>query len=477
MKKFSLMLTLAIMMVGSAVFAGSLDYLSNQSAKYIMNTARTAATDGADIVAYNPAGTALMGEGLFIDVSNQTLLKYYTAEETAVLDEEYEQSEPTLLLPNVYAVYNFGQMGPGKLAAFAQAGIVAGGGTLKWDDGTVGSAIFAATSGATLAVATTATVGPMTMVTTNTGNKTSLEATSVYYSFGAGAAYSFMEDMFSASLGAKYVMARREGKVNGTLSFNTTGGMNLGAGNDFSTLNGDWSIDISDEYSYEANGFTPVIGFDAKPMKELTIGVRYEMETDLEFEYTQDKKSASGNGTIVGNTAGTLETVVPGVEAQLPDYDGLKANQNLPAILSLGAEYVVMPELTVSVVSNIYFMSSADMEGLEDEFGTGYEIGLGAIYKVMEPLKVGATFMYTNQAVKDEYLEADGALLTTSANPILDSLMFGLGATYTVIPNLDVTLAGNWVHYLPVDVDTAGGLEVSYEKDVYTIALGVGYHM
>jgi long-chain fatty acid transport protein len=461
MKKFSLMLTLAIMMVGSAVFAGSLDYLSNQSAKYIMNTARTAATDGADIVAYNPAGTALMGEGLFIDVSSQTLLKYYTAKEDAVLDDEYKQSEPTLVLPNVYAVYNFGQLGMGKLAAFAQAGIVAGGGTIKWDDGTVGSNLFALTKGTGPASIETSLDAISGNTATFNGATTSSEASSVYYSFGGGVSYSFLEDMLSASIGAKYVMARRTGKVDGTLNYTVLAGPAAGT----------FKIDIVDEYEYEANGITPVFGFDAKPMKELTIGVRFEMETDLEFDYTQKKADASSNNAFVNTN------VAPVVAGQLPDYDGLKANQNLPQILSLGAEYVVMPELTVSVASNIYFIGDADMEGLEDSFGTGYEIGFGAIYKVMEPLKVGGTFMYTNQAVKDEYLEDDASLLTTSANPILDSLMFGLGATYTVLPNLDVTLAGNWVHYLPVDVDTAGGLEISYEKEVYTIALGVAYKM
>lgn len=462
MKKFSLMLTLAIMMVGSAVFAGSLDYLSNQSAKYIMNTASQARTDGADIVAYNPAGTALMGEGLFIDVSNQTLLKYYTAKEDAVLDDEYEQSEPTLFLPNLYAVYNFGQIGVGKLAAFAQAGVVAGGGELKWDDGTVGSEAFAGSGLQTI-------VGNL-MLAGGTPSKaefnTSVEASSVYTAIGGGVAYSFLEDMLSASIGAKYVMATRTAKVDGSLDFTWSGLAGPYAG-----LNGSWSVDIVDEYEYEATGITPVFGFDAKPMKELTIGVRYEMETDLEFEYTQKKLSASSSNATA-NAA-----VAPGVEALLPDMDNLKANQNLPAILSFGGEYVVMPELAVSAGANIYFMSSADMEGLEDEFGTGYEVSLGAVYKVMEPLKVGGTFTYTNQAVKTSYLENDGALLTTATSPILDSLMFGLGATYTVIPNLDVTVAGNWVHYLPTDVDTDAGLEVSYEKEVYTIAIGVGYKM
>ena len=76
MMRFTLMLTLAIMAASSAVFAGSVDYLSNQSAKFIMNPASVARTGGADIAAYNPAGTAFFAPGLYFDVSNQTLIKY-----------------------------------------------------------------------------------------------------------------------------------------------------------------------------------------------------------------------------------------------------------------------------------------------------------------------------------------------------------------------------------------------------------------
>ncbi len=454
MKKSSILLTMAALLVSSSLFAGSLDYLSNQSAKYCMNTASTARTDGADIVAYNPAGTALMGQGFFIDVSNQTLLKYYSSKEDALLKDEYKQSEPTILLPNVYLVYNAGQIGMGKLAVFGQMGVVAGGGTLKWDDGTIGSNAFAASKASVIALAITAGIGAGS--TTPTGYSTSLEASSVYYDFGAGLAYSLLDDMISLSVGAKYVIAKREGKVNGTLNFNHN-------------MVGPIWVKISDEYSYDAKGFTPVFGLDAKPMKELTIGVRYEMETKLEFEYTQDERSSSNS---LNST-----TLATGVASQLPNYDGIKANQNLPQILSLGAEYVVMPELTVGLTGTMYFMSKADMEGLEDQFGTGWEVALGATYKVMEALKVGASVMYTDQAVKKEYLETDSDLLTTSANPILDSIFMGLGATYTVIPNLDLTVALAWVHYLPEDVKTTAGLDINYKKDIYNIALGASYRM
>jgi len=140
---------------------------------------------------------------------------------------------------------------------------------------------------------------------------------------------------------------------------------------------------------------------------------------------------------------------------------------------------VVTPELTVSAGGQIYFIGDADMEGYEDYFGTGWEVALGATYKVMEPLKIGASIMYTDQGAKDSLLESSSQLLTVSGNPVLNSIFFGLGGTYTVIPNLDLTLALGWVHYLPKDADivlsSGNTLKVEYKKDVYNMAIGASY--
>jgi len=469
MKKFSLLLTLAVLMVSSSVFAGSIDYLSNQSAKYLMTLAgRTAATDGADIVAYNPAGTALMGEGFFIDVSNQTLFKPYSQDVTTnyalfnpQIDETYKQDTATYLLPNVYAVYNFGQLGAGKLAAYAQLGVVAGGGSLEWD-GTAG--VVAAAFSTAGKLSTTAGAG----TTLLNGVDAKLKASSVYYAFGGGLAYSFLDDMISVSAGTRYNMPKRSGELSGTLNYTTAG-----AAGPYVGLNGSWALNIdSSKYEYEATGFTYIFGLDVKPIKELTLGVRYETETNLEFDYTQkDNTVTSANLTVTGG-------VIPGLKTQL-NKDGQKANQNLPQILAVAAEYIATPELVVSTGAQIYFLSKADMEGNEDFYGTGYEVSLGAVYKVMEPLKIGASIMYTEQGAKDSLLESSSQLLTVSGNPVLNSIFFGLGATYTVIPNLDITLAGGWVHYLPEEADvvlsTGNTMKVEYSKEVYNIALGASY--
>jgi len=472
MKKFSLLLTMAALLVSSSVFAGSIDYLSNQSAKYLMTFHRTASTDAsADIANYNPAGTAFLAPGFYIDISNQTLFKPYEQKydidfSRIPLDDmanKFEQDTPTYLLPNVYMAYNFGEMGPGKLAAYAHVGISAGGGSLEWKDGTAGT--------------------NLTLISLFGGAVTSqkFEVYSVYFTGHIGAAYAFLNDMVSISLGGKVIMPKRSLKLDGT------------------GINGNGATSVTGEYEYEATGYTPVVGLDIKPMPELTIAVRYEAETDLEFKYKQKTLNASGSNDPDG--AGPMPTLpmltlAGGLLTKVGIADGEKFNYNLPQILSLGIEYKVMPELAVMASTNIYFLGQADMGDVynpsaatktvtgkvSDYYGTGWEAGLGAKYTVMKELVVGAGFIYTESGAKDKYFEDGKTLLNCSGNPPLDSWTIGLGGTYTVIENLDLTLAGAWTHYIPKKYDftqaaTEGTVTVSgeYKKDVYNIGIGVGY--
>ena len=510
MKRFSLMLMLAIMMVSSAVFAGSVDYLVNQSAKFVMTFSRNASTEAsADLANYNPAGTAFLAPGLYLDLSNQFLFKPYKQDYTVntvhalptmsatYADESVEQSEPTLLLPNLYAVYNFGEMGPGKLAAYLHAGITAGGGTLKWDDGTAGT--FMAGAGIYSTLVSQRYKGAGTLGLAGFGaaaafvqgqlgggpekSTSSIEATSVYYGINVGVAYSFLDDMMSASVGGRVLMPKREIKV--AVDYPNIGG----------------SADIE----YDATGFAPIIGFDLKPLKELVVSLRYEFETELEFEYTIKERSSNANTINLGSGPIDGKYLVHNVLTKIGYEDGMKMNYNLPAVFAFGAEYQVMPELAVMVSLNMYFLSQADMgkvtnsvtgksKDTADYFGTGWEASIGAKYKVLPELTVGAGFIYTYMGAKDEYFEDLGPILNCSSNPPLDSYTIGLGVTYDVMPGLDVTLAGSWTHYLPKSYEfvaspaedinpTAPGTAFSpetvikgeYKKDVYNIALGVSY--
>ncbi len=447
--KMKFISALAVLFTAVSAFAGSVDYLSNQSARYFMSTSREAATDSADIVVYNPAGTAFLKEGLHINVSSQTFLKYYKNEDVNIsamsFAESYETTQPSLVVPSAYAAYNFGQIGSGKLAVFGGVGVPAGGGTVKWDGtaGVVGlAAKMASTIGSTLITKT----------------DVDLEAYSVYYGITAGAAYSLLNDMISVSAGVRYVYADRWGKAKGTINFNSP------------THGGLWTATVDKDYEYNAQGFTPIIGFDVRPLQGLTLGFRYEMETELEFEYSESKNELTNTG---GD--GTVTAVVAGTKAQL-DYSDKKEDRNLPHMFAFAAEYLVTPELAISAGARIWLMSKADMDGEEDHYGTAYELSLGATYKIISPLKIGATVMYTDQGAKDSLLESSDYLFTTSANPVLNSWTFGLGAVYSINENLDITGAFAWTHYIPQTFQQSA-MEYTYSKEVYTICIGIDYRM
>jgi long-chain fatty acid transport protein len=464
MKK--LLCVLLILFLAAGLFAGSLDYLTNQSAAWMITTSRNAATDGADIANFNPAGTVFLAPGLHIDLSNQTLFKFYGNDVTlaapglaalgfAGIDDTFNPEKITWALPNLYVAYNFGNIGPGKLAAYLQGGVVAGGGNLDWQDGTAGTT-FALTGLAGTIAMTPALATFVPLVAGGIASQ-SFEASSIYYNVGLGGAYSFFGDILSLSLGARMVLPRRGFALEAT----------YGGGG---TLKG--------EVEYNAMGFTPIVGFDARPVTGLTLSARYEMETQLEFEY--DIKSIDGTLAIPGAALLAGSGISPDA----------KFKQNLPHIIALGAEYAITNALTVSLSANLYLLNVANLgevyDGgtkagdLNDYFDLGYEAGLGVTYEIIEGFKAGAGFMYTESGAKDSYFNDSKTILNASANPPLDSIAIGLGASYALKNGLSFTLAGLYSHYLPQDYSispdpAAFNVSGTYEKDVVNVGIGVGF--
>ncbi|MDR1211386.1 MAG: hypothetical protein LBK40_04045 [Spirochaetaceae bacterium] len=459
-KSLCIVLTLFL---AAGLFAGSLDYLTNQSAAWMMTTSRNAATDSADIVNYNPAGTVFLAPGLHVDVSSQTLFKFYgntvafdpgrvSIRGMRPIDDTFKPEKITWSLPNLYVAYNFGNIaGPGRLAAYLQAGVVAGGGNLNWKDGTAGS---------TLALAS------LSLLATVNGNITSqsFEASSIYYNIGIGGAYSFFDDKLSVSLGSRVVLPRRGFILKAAYS----GG---GA--------------LKSEFEYNAVGFTPIAGINVRPVTGLTLSARYEMETKLEFEYNE--KSMSGSSARL---VGIGRTIL----ANSGISNGKKFKQNLPHLIALGAEYAVNDILTVSLSGNIFLLNVADLgrtytsatgaeEGdIKDYFDLGYEAGLGASCKILDGVTLGTGIMYTESGARDSYFTDSKTVLNASANPPLDSIAVGLGASYALKNGLSFTLSGLYSYYLPHDYSSVSpfpsifSASGTYKKSVLNIGIGAGYH-
>ncbi|HPJ14780.1 MAG TPA: hypothetical protein PLE16_05225, partial [Spirochaetota bacterium] len=135
MKINRILAALAMIFTASSAFAGSIDYLSNQSADYLRTFCRNASTD-ADSVHYNPAATAFMKDGVVLYLSSQTILRTYSGElispatEPLGKNDVYESKKPSPIVPNFYGIYK-----KDNYAIFVGAGLIAGGGSVDYKDG------------------------------------------------------------------------------------------------------------------------------------------------------------------------------------------------------------------------------------------------------------------------------------------------------------------------------------------------------
>jgi long-chain fatty acid transport protein len=230
MKRWATMIAIAAICAVSAgeLFAGSIDYLSNQSADYVRTFSRSASTD-ADAVIYNPAGTGMMKPGLYTQLSNQSILKTYQGTKAGT---DYKSTEPSLLVPSLTALYK-----AESWAAFGGVSIVAGGGEVNFKDG------IPSFSGA---------------------GTHSVKATSLFYGITAGGAYA-ITNWISASFGARYVIGEKTYKAHFA-----------------SPTFGD--LDASEN----AQGIGFIFGVDMKPIEGLLLAARFETATELKWKTTVD---------------------------------------------------------------------------------------------------------------------------------------------------------------------------------------------
>lgn len=129
-------------------------------------------------------------------------------------------------------------------------------------------------------------------------------------------------------------------------------------------------------------GLTPIIGLDWK-IGNLNLGAKYEFRTSLNIE----------NKTKV-NTTG------------VSDYNhGINTPNDLPAILTIGAQYSIIPEIRVMAGYNHYFDKEAGMSRDKQEalsHGTN-EYLAGAEWDITNRILVSAGFQKTDYGVTDAF--------------------------------------------------------------------------
>jgi len=395
----------------SPLLAGGLINKNNLSAEYIRTLNRAAATDAADIVAYNPAGTVAFEDGLCANFSVQYFDKEY---ENIKGGTTYTSTEPSII-PALYAVYK-----KGRWAGFFGFNIPIGGGKVEFPNGNA------------LTIKIQEDVGGVTGLV-----PMKVEADSYGFGYTFGGAYQ-INNMFAVSLAARYIDSKKW--INGTA--NTAGGL------------------ATAEYDATATGWGGIIGLDIFVSKDLAIGFKYETKTSLNYTYNH-LSGTNGLGTTVLNGLGVT--------------NGGEAHEDLPAVFSMGLSYNFTPKLRVEPTLTYYFNQDADIGGihnsskdLEDRIANGYELGVAVEYTFTEKWKTSVGVLWTDTGCDPDDMNPNAPEL----NAFSMSVGLAWKAKPNLDVNLGI---GRVFYHSETTSSTATYKNAEYSKDVTQMAFGVQY--
>lgn len=412
------------------VYGGNIDYLTNRSVNYFRNFARNPATDGADLVSYNPAGLVFMDEGFHLSFGNEFFLKKYTIEAVPFWDTTttvtYESTEPTLFYPDLYAVYRTGRM-----ALFGAFTVPAGGGSLDYTDGIYAMPLIE--SGFQQAI----NQSPYYFALMDEG---SIKASSQYLAGTAGASYA-ATDLLSFGLAGRYTTAKRTYEGQG--EFTVFGPDSLG--NIIPVGTSSRILDVEKT----ATGLAGIFSFNLMPTPELNVALRYETATALDFE-----TSVNENGWEI---------------AALPDSsftDGYQQRRDLPAILAGGVSYRLSPEFKLSTTFNYYFLEDVADErdgGIDMNYSNGLDIGIGIDYQITPSMLGGLAYLRSDLGGSEETF--------SDLEYNLDTHCIGGGIRYSMTEDFAFTLAGG--HNMYDEGQGVGDFAANtYNKSIWYFGLG-----
>jgi long-chain fatty acid transport protein len=453
---------LALVSVSSATLVTN----NNQSAFFLRLPSRAASLD-LDAVYYNPAGLVLLKDGWHFGLNNQSIWQTKTVNNGFPFLNEgtYDGQVKAPVFPGIYAAYK-----KGPLALSFAFNPVAGGGSAEFLTGLPSFEWnFSALPGM---------ITGMGIPTTKYSADIYFKGTSVYFGFQFNVSYA-LGDSVSAAIGGRYVSAKntylghiRSVSINPTMpALGMTGSM-ITAKAFFTTMQGYYAQignpvgaatmgayasqmgDREVDAEQTAGGFTPILSLDFHPMENLNIAVKYEAETKLEFTNKPAK-----------DDVGMFPTTV-------------KPRLDIPAFLSVGANYGIVPGLRATASFDYFFDKSSNRDGLEKLINSNtWDLAFGLEYDISDFLLVSAGYLITKVDVADGYQEDLGFDL--SADTIAGGFRVKLS------PKLDIDLGVMNVTYKDYSKMIAyasgatplGSYKETYSQKTFAFAIGLNIHL
>ena len=360
MKKFLLVCATALM-VSNSTFAGGILTNTNQNAAFLRNPARDAviAIDG---VYSNPAGIAFMPQGFHLSISWQAAWQKRQIDATGQMfqlnggatDKYFEGVAKAPVIPSIQAAYVIND----KWSVSAQFAVGGGGGKCEFENGL--PMFEELVYGALVQGVAASPQLPAGAVVSKYAMNQSLIGKQYFYGFQVGGTYR-LADNFSVFGGLRGVLANcaYEGAITG-ISGDVTF-VHPVAGTSVTMPGAATSTDLTLDCSQSGFGITPIIGLDWN-LGKLNLAAKYEFRTKINLE------------NDANNSAN--------VDAMMAAYkDGNKVRSDIPAILTLGAQYQFTDAVRVMGGFHYYWDKKAQGTPIKNGDNT-WEANLGIEWDV-----------------------------------------------------------------------------------------------
>lgn len=469
MRKF--IIASALLIATSGTWAGGYLTNTNQSVAFLRNPARLATFD-LDGAYTNPAGLAWLGEGwhFMFNAQNaaQTRDIYSTfgvanhpttgqpfypyalnVNQLGQTSKNFHGSASAPFIPSLDAAY---QKGPWTVSL--HFGITGGGGKATFNNGLPMFEAPVAMIPALLqqnGIAADAYDAEMYM-----------QGRQYIYGIQAGLTYRILDNVgdlhmgLSAHIGARMNFASNhyEGylrnisaRINGSMEPLKTYLNQLGQ-----TELANKMADMELNCDQKGWGIAPILGLDFR-IGNLNIGTRYEFKTSMNIE-NQTKKNTTGRASF---------------------NDGVNTPNDIPAILSIGAQYSITPKWRVMAGYNTFFDKNAGMSGNKQKTlrHNTHEITAGMEYDIVDRLTISAGYQNTDYGLSNDF-QSD---LSFSC----DSYSIGGGLKMKVNDHWSVEGAYFWTNYKDYKKEVANYNNTSlpgtdiYKRTNKVFGLGVTY--
>lgn len=450
MKKSLIILSL---LASANAFAGSIDYLAQQDAEYFAHPAMIGKV-GVSGAYYNPAGTAFLEDGLYIQLNSQTLFKNYEMQTEINKKLSHESDHPSAFVPSLQMVKK-----EGDRSYFLHAGAAAGGGTVKYKNGI--SAFEVIGQEIENGLIEKGLVGSKVEYL----NGSTVNGTSYYINTTFGVAQK-ITPKFSIAGGARFIYAMRE--LDGTAHYNlkTIDIENPTSGK---ILSNDVHVDIDSERT--GWGVGGVFGFHYQPTEKLNISFKYETEVELNLNADGDVKVTSELSKVPSGAPNLIPSgsqIIGGIDSSLRSEPVIAEwleddRRNLPAMMALGISYELTDRITLLTSGNYYFIKDANRNGCYENYDNGYEISVGVDYKLNDKWTLMAGYQYTDTGANERtYKDTDFAL---------DADMYGLGVKYTPDETKEFIVSYAYVDYKNGTAKNGDIETTTFKKEVDAIGL------